>query len=233
MLPLALYLGSENPVQKKSSFTQINHGGIEIGYNPRQLLAMPAKSGFEKILDVNINRIRNYEALITRNASLKNNGFENWLYNLQHDDEPFGLQWSDFVLSEEYNFTLHDEKRIAFPKAFTQAILESYSSDSYEVCGFARGHQHTAETLPHILDHNNKNKGVLQFWKPKNATRALWQNHVTTFNVTPDTEYGLYDKFKFNFDTVGILTVGNQFPENWHLEVKRLITVPELIVKKL
>ena len=153
-----------------------------------------------------------------------------------HNDNPgdeTGFMWSDFQVNKE-DSTIFDYDRIgfAFGCKTTQQLLELTNKEgTKKLRGILRAHQHTAALNPMmqlLLDYKKQdpaNKGIAKLWTDdiKKGNR-LWDGIVVTFNVSPDTPYGIAGTSPgwpgFNFDTIGTLTINGSF-EHWTLDIAR------------
>ena len=87
--------------------------------------------------------------------------------------------------------------------------------------GIFRGHQHNKKTMEVILD----NYGVLPHWQdePLGTRFKMFSPAVLTFNVSPDSSYGI--NFEYSFDTYGILSMVGGFTD-WTIDIRH-IQMPE------
>lgn len=253
-LPVALYLGTGS--SKIKDFIQCCHGGLEIGFNPTDLLDFPQNFGFTWLKELNqSNEIQQIKQTLSKNKlnpkeNSEVNNLEGFFFNIpleeiKEDRNKYfniGFMWNDFQVNEKSPTRYYDGRGFRFSKNFTQYALNR-ASLSNKVRGIFRAHQHTADRddmMDHILGINNphdKHKGVSTLWKDYDFIIsdsdgiALWDNIVCTFLVGADTVYSQrYYKKQFTFDAFGILKMADKY-ENWRLAVYRN-NLQDLISKK-
>lgn len=220
-MPVALYLGSGTP--GAYDFIQCCHGGMELGYNPRELLSS---------LGTSTNQF-----LVTLERTKENSILTEPLNTDFHDVKliesgtyaDIGFMWSDFIVDPEIPIRPSDRGKSIYDygKIATTQILKSGSSINHTVRGVFRGHQHSSDWDPLmeiILDRYNKNpdnKGVGKLWQDATTKNLkLWDGIVCTFLVSPGTPYGLPDHATgypgFSYDAFGILKTADTF-DQWDL----------------
>lgn len=173
-LPQALFVGWHDAASHKKQFVQFCHGGIEIGYSPRDLLCAGDDVAYEEMLSFDrgkvlraliedkvlgagvAQRVSDVLAYIQRDAT---NGFES-LYNTDavvdfKDPQSsyhlrFGLQWNNF-LSQANDAIIcaasTKRKNLIFGSLLTKYFLAQASSDNAQLCGIIRAHQHLNEVI--------------------------------------------------------------------------------------
>ncbi|MDR3550132.1 MAG: metallophosphoesterase family protein [Candidatus Babeliales bacterium] len=213
-LPVALYLGSGSGESK--DFMQCCHGGMEVGYNPLELLDSPSPIAFSWIAD--LNRRSELVALdLTANGLITQEQKEAFAQSKRLEDIQvdsycdIGFMWSDFRVDETIQTLITDSKRGAgiyeYDKALTKAILKQASRSKHKVRGVLRAHQHSnymGSMMKSILDPHNEtcHKGVSKLWKDpqykvnKHAEPDVWDGMVCTFLVAPDSVYSCKDPGK-------------------------------------
>lgn len=219
LLPVALYLGSHN------AFVQCCHGGLEVGFNAGPLLNAPAQQQFQWINDRSCTR-----KAIADSVGISACCNHNYLENNNPGDET-GFMWSDFVVDKQQP-TFFRPERVSFNFSYktTQQLLQLTNQHGPNtLCGILRAHQHTVQLDPMmrmLLDYYNQdpaNKGIAKLWTDNTIKgNRLWHGIVVTFNVSPNTPYGVpFGMWPgFNFDTIGTLTINGPF-EQWTLDVTR------------
>ena len=233
-MPVVLYVGTA------TDFLQMNHGGMEPGYNPRGLLAATGA-------------VR-YQLLGKLQQKAYNAGHPGWLgsdpdvlavaerhlrdFIPESPTNPrtIGFMWNDFtVFADEPS--LGFERSLVFGLKSTHSILSSASTDKVRVRGVFRAHQHLAGPNA-IMNRLVASDGAFRHWPEKETladreksvreirlamrpeeTRAIPDGSVWTFNVAPDSVYGT--GCGFDFATVGILKMAPEF-KNWRLTVLRI-----------
>ncbi|MFA6527124.1 MAG: metallophosphoesterase [Candidatus Babeliales bacterium] len=176
-LPQALFLGWDDEQSGKRQFVQLCHGGIEIGYNPGQLLHTSDDVAYEEF--VRFDRGGTLRTLIDDKVlgqevaqrmhdvldyikTTSSNGFES-LYadhtvidfkELQSSYHlRFGLQWNNF-LSQRNDAILFaasaKRKNLIFGSLLTKYFMQQASSDNVTLFSIIRAHQHLNETIQEL-----------------------------------------------------------------------------------
>lgn len=224
MLPLALYIAA--PEGEHYNIIQCCHGGIEIGVDPRPLLAqkmahacmkidmLMQADGFAQLADIapkSLKRFfKNYQPLTTAN----------------------GFMWTDFIVDPAKIIALSPRdgctgNLFEYGKRATEQLLRVWSGSSYTLRAIFRGHQHDFDPTPmrrRILNHDRlshpQDAGVGKLWLEKGSVHqekpALLQDiSVVTFSVAPQTGYD------WPYHSFGQLTIAPRY-NDWRLQVFRL-----------
>lgn len=136
-----------------------------------------------------------------------------------------GFMWGDFHLDPNApSNNGASSGRPCHSKQDTYHYLQEASKGRVKLRGILRAHQHGDDAMMgRILGKdgmNNDNHGACKLWTSRAKTgNLLWPGIVVTWNVCPDTVYGL--GHGFTYSTHGILTLQEKF-EDWRLEVKRV-----------
>ncbi|KKP35502.1 MAG: hypothetical protein UR26_C0004G0049 [candidate division TM6 bacterium GW2011_GWF2_32_72] len=127
-LSLVLYIGIKGP-NKTTNFVQCNHGGIDLAYNPTNLLSKAVQ---------NTNILQTEKIQEDNNFIL--NGVDANQYIMVKKDPFYRFCWGDFKPSDlilQYTGRLY---------SYNQPILEQYfekiSTNDNKIVGLIRGHQH-------------------------------------------------------------------------------------------
>jgi len=238
-LPVALFVGNEKEANKIDYFLAC-HGGIDIGYNPHELLSQPHKRVFHfpGNMWLDENRFQGF----LKHAQLLNvedyiqKGFKE-LIKLDMN----GFQWTDFDLLNEFpnrKLTYQAFRGFMLSKEISKAWLKfsasegnrtiSHDGPHYQIVGVFRAHQHNLKTVPIIFEsliHRLGGDGA----NPQLDTLVAFLPHsVFMLNVAPRTGY--YEKCfedprEFNEDRVAKLIMKPEF-ENWELKVDRIPVFP-------
>ena len=194
LMPDVAFVGCNN------NYLQCCHGGIEIRYNPKELLGQPGALRYQLIERTEennslLNTIVRDISVVNR-LSIDSSGYGFLMKNFIKPRDPFlkydfGFLWGDFNPDPQENYkTFYNKNRGLFAgKNFTQDVLKYYSSDIVRVRAIMRAHQHN-ETLPGIL--NGENSGVYPIWQNSvitNLSTSIF-NGVIAFNqITFDDNY--------------------------------------------
>jgi hypothetical protein len=234
LLPVVLYVGNG------ADFLQMNHGGMEPGYDPRELLAASGSPRFQLL-----GKLRQKAYHDARPGWL---GKDRDVLALAEEhfrdftpDEPtrprtIGFMWNDFTV-------FADEPALGFDRALvfgakpTRRILADASTDRVRVRGVVRAHQHVPVLNP-LMSRLVASDGVFRHWQENESsadarksvdeirrhlrpeeTRPIPDGSVWTFNVSPDSIYGV--GCRCDFVTVGMLTLAPAF-KDWRMSVLRI-----------
>lgn len=235
ILPVVLYLGTAE--QGKVNYVQCNHGGIEWGYIPTQLLNASPSISFEWIeklsRQANLNLARDAYTRAVEEIEKLNKGAikQHRLHYTQPDPNALGFLWSDYLTEPkgisdqiaDYN----SGRGWAYGEEITKAYLDTISSPNNNVRAIFRAHQHSADWTPLMKIFLNKEgnlpelQGIAKLWYDQalHKGKTMWDGMVATFLVAPDTAYGqqrgAYTGFYYN--AIGILTTKPKFAD-WHLQ---------------
>jgi hypothetical protein len=229
LLPVVLYVGTG------ADFLQMNHGGMEPGYDPRALLTAPAKTRYQLL------------------GTLKQKTFAEerpgWLGNdpgarelaAQHladftpetpsSPQMIGFLWNDFTVFRDEP-QLSYSRSLVFGPVPTRRILADASTETVRVRAVVRAHQHSGVLNP-MMSRLVACGGVCQHWlASEDSSRAgdsieqirmlrrpgrpepIPEGSVWTLNVSPDSVYGV--GCGYNFTAAAVLTLAPVFAD-WRL----------------
>ena len=236
LLPVVLYVGSGATGQM--NYLQCCHGGMEIGYLPKNLLAHPGSIAYEHIQM--LQQVSNLK-MIAPDIAESNQVFN--LYPIKdfkpNNPQQIGFLWNDFYIPERKEFEktepwvagmfIFDPTRgWSYGRDITQRLLNYSGIASNKIVGVIRAHQHDRNMqgmMGRILDANYPDSlGVAKLWREQNNTGkdSLWPGIVCTFNLSPDTPQGAAKDAGFDFDTYGLIKTGKNYPYDWSLDVHRI-----------
>lgn len=165
LMPDVAFVGCDN------NYLQCCHGGIEIRYNPKELLAQPTNMIFQQIKKSYEGNtfLRNiFKGSQIKNSYIDNSALDFFAGIIFQAEKPFiksnfGFLWGDFNNDVRTSYTtFYNPGRGLFAgKDFTQAVLNYYSTDKIRVRGIMRAHQHNS-TLLGLL--NPLNGGMYSIW---------------------------------------------------------------------
>lgn len=223
-LPAALYLGVGD------DYIQCCHGGMELGYNPQNLLNQDNNIKFEWLLNFNKNRQSEF-----------NKAQEDFRVGMVLGREclgrygDIGFMWNDFFVDSETILGYDRGRGFIYGKLATRWVLDLASDTKSKVHGVFRAHQHTADLnamMRSIIQPGQEgelsgHKGISKLWKDgpdyekvkAKGGSALWDGIVCTFLVGVDSVYSQGGTL-FDFDAFGILTTAPKF-DDWRLQVYR------------
>ncbi len=228
-MPVALYLGSGN---KQQNFIQCCHGGMEIGYQPLQLLEKPEAVAFQWLTQ--LNRNDNFADLQANLQKVRKSSIPEPTpafadINLEAIDKidyfgSIGFMWNDFIVDPLLPIDYIDGRGYQYGKAITEGVLQQASTETHRIRGVIRAHQHASgatDMMRSILHSNmpdSPNRGVSKLWESDTGDK-LWDGIVCTFLVSPDTAYSREGTF-FDYDAFALLTTAQEFNQ-WRLQVYR------------
>lgn len=235
LLPVVWYVGNG------TDFLQMNHGGMEPGYDPRDLLKAPGSPRFQllgKLQQETYHTARkgwlgNDPAVL----DLADRFFRDFTPESPTSPRTIGFMWNDFTVFGNEP-PLGFDRALTFGAKPTQRILADASTDKVRVRAVIRAHQHAAELNP-LMSRLVASDGVFRHWqeddppvadaeksvdalrrrlKPEES-RPIPEGSVWTFNVAPDSAYGVGTKC--DFVTVGMITLAPAF-KDWRMSVVRI-----------
>lgn len=185
-LPVVLYIGIPD-INNHINYIQCCHGGMEIGFNPHELLNIPLNVIHAYAQIHELTRIENFKHLQTCCPHITDFKWHAPLRNItsaQLEPIDIGFMWSDFnawrlplLLDDSTTDVTFKSNRgsraLNYGKIVTNAIIKATQSDAYTLRAVFRGHQHN-ESMPGIW-HNRLNKGVY----------SLWENTIFTLVASP------------------------------------------------
>ena len=230
LLPVALYISCGT--QAHTDVLQCCHGGIEIGYNPQELLQAPEHIHYQELGML-------YQASNYLDLNIPYQAGDRFLRDFMPEDcSTIGFLWNDFHVNPYADLIFDSRRGYIYGREITQKILEHQSvSGKYTLRGIFRAHQHSfadgrddmMELLTLPQNYGADAQGVAKLWaNTSNQTQGgLWHAIVCTFLVAPDSIYGKprHTSPGFDYTAIGLLTTAEQF-ENWHFAVHRIPVVP-------
>lgn len=211
-LPLALYLGTGTKNLK--NFLQCCHGGLEIGFNPKEILHNNQDLKFQWLESINqLDEAKNlgdfkidYGANEINLSQLCHN-FTPISPTLPH---PIGFMWNDFEPNANKNSSYSDFRGFQFNKEITQKVMEVASTENNKLSGIIRAHQHNPSNSDELMKLMISSDGIANLWQESGL--------VYTFLLQPDSLYGMkLPNFSgFLFSSYGLLEMSTKF-ENWKL----------------
>lgn len=186
LLPAVLYLNTFSN-DTTNFYIQCCHGGIELGFNPQDLLK--SKKEYQAIRTLYRASQAQKIGLVLSENQVKQHKIKNF-----DCDSPFdlGFLWSDFEPDDE-NLILGFERSSKYGKSLTEKVLQMQSSQTDYIVAVFRAHQHYGSMLEKLIKH----RGLV----------PLWNGLVMTFLSTHIEG--------FMFDSYGILKLNNSY--NWNL----------------
>lgn len=231
-LPAVLYLGCG------TNFLQCNHGGMEPGYRPTALLEAPGDERFQAIgplaqktfLATNASWFAAADALTRTTA--ETHYFDGALTS-PTTPTILGFMWNEFTLIKgQTQLDLDPGRGFIYGDELVKLVLTQAGSASHRVRAVFRAHQHSSVPNP-MMNRLVESRGLFRHWQATDSVSALAaagaaldlergpersipEFSVWTFNVVPDSTYGLANHFEF--DTFGILRVTERFSD-WKVRV--------------
>ncbi len=237
-LPVVIYVGSSS-----GDYLQCNHGGMEPGFDPRSLLESGEPLAYQLIGQLNQRTFADAHPELLDAVGFPE---RNQLQALLADFTPetpttprtFGFLWNDFsAFAEDPALAFKDQRGWVYGQAGTAAVLKANSTQNVRVQAVFRAHQHSRSLSP-LMQRLLVSRGVFRHWQTTDAVglatapptllerlldtstiRSVKEGAVYTFNVSPDSVYGV--GCYYNFATHGILSITEAFSD-WKLEVVAL-----------
>lgn len=233
-LPVVLYVGNG------ADFLQMNHGGMEPGYDPRELLAATGPLRFQLLGKL---RQKAYHAAHAGwlgddpgVLALAEKHLRDFTPESPTSPHAVGFMWNDFTVFADEP-ALGFDRSLVFGAKPTRRLLADASTDRVRVRAVVRAHQHAAELNP-LMSRLVACDGAFRHWQENESTtdadksvralrrslrpeetRPIPEGSVWTFNVSPDSGYGA--ACGYDFATVGVLSLAAEFKE-WRLTVLRI-----------
>lgn len=234
LMPVVFYVGNG------SDFLQMNHGGMEPGYDPRSLLAASGSLRFQLLGKLNQKAYHAARAGWLGNdpdvLALAQEHFRDFTPEAPTRLNALGFMWNDFTVFADEPQLGFDRSLIFGPKP-TRRILADASTDKVRVRAVVRAHQHVPVLNP-LMSRLVASNGVFRHWQETETsadakksveailrhlrpeeTRSIPDGSVWTFNVAPDSIYGF--ACRYDFVTVGMLKIAPAF-KDWRLSVLRI-----------
>src|SRR5262245_23242442 len=234
LMPVVYYVGNG------TDFLQMNHGGMEPGYDPRKLLAATGSLRFQLLGEL---RQKAYHSARKgwlgddRDVlALADEFLRDFTPEAPTRPNTIGFMWNDFTVFAN-EAALGYDRSLIFGAKPTKQILADASTDKVRVRAVFRAHQHVAALNP-LMSRLVACDGVYRHWQENESTtdsnktveeirrqlrpeesRPIPDGSVWTFNVAPDSMYGV--GCKCDFVTVGMLTLAPAF-KDWRIKVIRI-----------
>ncbi len=234
LMPVVYYVGTGE------DFLQMNHGGMEPGYDPRRLLASKESRRFELLGKLQQETYHKSKGgWLGKDAQVKElaeEHFRDFVPEAPTRPRCVGFMWNDFTVFSDDPPLLFD-RALTFGEKPTKQILADASTEKVRVRGVVRAHQHVAALNP-LMSRLVACDGAFRHWqenenskdaeksveeirrqlKPE-ASRPIPDGSVWTFNVSPDSLYGV--KCSCDFVTMGMLKLAPAF-KDWRMNVVRI-----------
>ncbi len=228
-LPLAIFLGCVT--SKQIDYIQCCHGGIELGFDPRELMRAKSMVQFQRIDQL----MQAYGFDVLAKACginpLYNCGINKYDFgNNMEIDTGNGFMWSDFIVDPSIIMAPSSRGQgiYRYGQKATQALLHHWSSGIFNIRAIFRAHQHSSRLhkpmMKRILNLDNmghpQDAGIGKLWienKPihKRYAGKLDGVQAVTFSVSPHTSFNL------PYDAFGLLIPNGRY-EDWHLYAYRI-----------
>ncbi len=234
-LPVVIFAGVG------SDFVQCNHGGMEPGYDPRPLLNASGEQRFQMLGELARARFLadHPEWVDTSDSKLKSlldTKLKDFRPRSPTDPATIGFMWSDYAVFGDDPDLSYDRRRgaLVFGRSATASLLGYASSGRAKLRAVFRAHQHSSVPNP-MMNRLIASNGSFRHWQATDGKaratssradlksiietdrkRPIPDRSVWTFNVAPDSVYGVGNSYAF--DTIGILHTGKSFGD-WRLEV--------------
>jgi hypothetical protein len=236
-LPVVIYLGSGD------NFLQCNHGGMEPGFSPINLLQSEPEIAYQLLGTLKQNTYLQthpefLEGVEPTFRAQYTSMLRDFRPNSPVDPVTLGFMWNDFsILGVEPPLSYNPGRAWVYGQAATQHILKNSSTETHRVRGVIRAHQHSSLIDP-MMRRLVACRGIHRHWQAQDspdllnadprqletilesqATRKLSDGSVFTLNVAPDSAYGI--GCGFDFDTYAELDMAEVFTD-WTINVHNI-----------
>lgn len=234
-LPVVLYFTSGTNV------IQCNHGGLEPGFDPNRLLSASPGTTYQLLGRLEQRQLlANSPAWVSGLPAPARRQLEASLvdYVPTSPTTPtvLGFMWNDFTLvTGEPQFAVDAGRAFVYGDQAARDTLARASRSGYRVRALFRAHQHSGILNP-MMRRLVASKGIFRHWQRTDslsrldaapemlqatlevsAERPIPEGSVWTFNVSPDSVYGI--GCGFTFDTAGEVVTADRW-EDWRLKVR-------------
>lgn len=230
LMPVVCYVGDG------VDFLQMNHGGLEPGFDPKKLLASKGSPRFQLLGDLQQKTYHTAREGWLGNQPAAVDFAEQYFLDFTPvsptSPRTIGFMWNDFsVFQDEPG--LGFGRSLIFGEEPTRQVLADASTDRIRVRGVVRAHQH-AGTLNPLMARLIASDGVFKHWQDQetsvdagqsveairrnlrpDSSRVVPDGSVWTLNVSPDSVYGV--GCGYDFVSVGVLKLGPEF-DDWRME---------------
>lgn len=221
LMPDVAFVGCNN------NYMQCCHGGIEIRYSPKELLAQPEPLQFQLIKksekntkflkqilnDSNqikyFNIDKNAEQFFSQQKFIDNNS--------PFSIFQFGFLWGDFNNNPLNNYSTFylPERGIFMGKELTGHILKYYSTDEIKVRCIMRAHQHNP-TLPGILA--PVNSGIYSMWNNTiitNLSTGQFTDVIAFNKIAFFDDYSAWKLTNYSWNSTDTVQEKTELLEKW------------------
>lgn len=222
LLPLAFFVGCGTA--SHTDFVQCCHGGLEIGYNPSELLNAEKGILFERITTLWRKKYFDHKLTAPFRSMISNAFAPTLLDNDVRDmvpDAPFfkvgttghvaynGFMWNDFYVDPLKTVGQRGKKFTGwvYGKALAHQLLLWGNSKKVTLHGVVRGHQHNNETGGPMLNLLCCSQGIVDVWH---------DTSVYTLVSAPDSKLEDTGEQCFTYDSFVVLKVASSF-KDWQL----------------
>ena len=235
-LPVAVWVGASG------HFVQCHHGGMEPGFDPRAVLDAAPDIAFQFVGTLaQASFLKAHPECLASDPAARD-----LLARSARDFVPvdpihpatLGFMWNDFTLApDEPGFGVDPGRAFVYGRDATRFLLARSRTASNAVHAVFRGHQQASVPNP-MMRRLVASRGVFRHWQDADAAarldapaatvaswiekapdRAVPEGSVWTFNIAPDTAYGIANGF--DFDAFGLLQLARS-PSEWRLRVTNL-----------
>ena len=234
-LPVVLYVG----VGK--DYLQCNHGGMEPGYDPHDLLNASGGVSYQLLGPITRRQFQQtnpewVSPLDARTRQLLSTRMLDFRPKNPTTPHSIGFMWSDYALFSDAPPLGYNTNRMAFVfgESPTGYLLRYASRGPAQLHAVFRAHQHSSVPNP-MMNRLITSGGAFRHWqagdsvRQENATpgvlkrlvetqpvRQVTEGSVWTWNVSPDSVYGRGNRYAF--DTIGVLKTADKFSQ-WKVHV--------------
>jgi hypothetical protein len=221
-LPVVLYLGSGT--KEHTHFMHCCHGGIELGYNPYNLLHASKEVSYEAIeklwrkkhFSSNLSAASQNAIKCAFSLDILCNDIRDFIpeapfYQIEGTDHIayLGFLWNDLYVNQEKTVGQRGKNFTGWVCGYdlVDSVLSWGNSKSVTLQGMFRGHQHNNETGGPMLNLLCCGKGAVR----------LWNKNIYTFVSAPNSKLDNTGEQCFTYDSFIHLKVAPEFKE-WKMD---------------
>lgn len=183
-LPAVLFVGTYDTAGT-CNYVQCCHGGMELGYHPHKLFALPQQINYERIIELprlkNFNNLKPHIHISQAQLFLNNVIPTHYVKDItksEIDPHEIGFMWNDFSAKGNTELSWDNVRRgcgLSYGQNLTETMLRSYNAgSSHKVRGVIRAHQHNS-SMPMLFENTNKGLYKLPWNVPIFTTFATQQ----------------------------------------------------------
>ncbi len=223
-LPVVTYVGHG------ADWVQLNHGGMEPGFDPTPLLAASGTNRFQMLGELRqtawLEKKPEWTRMEPAAAAEARRHLRDFRPEAPTVPTVLGFMWNDYtVFGSEPAFANNPDRAFVYGRAAVIDLLGRAGGGTNRLHAVFRAHQHSGVPNP-LMRRLVASRGLYRHWQEDpvattetlpavptetDAVRGVPEGSVWTLNVSPDSVYGQGNGF--TFATAHILEIGARFPD--------------------